>query len=71
MLCAIFKVSQSVNTAPAVRIARIIYRYAFPLSDTAVTYARSAIFRFATTAPTMASVNCCGERRWIYEVDEL
>lgn len=71
MLCVIFKVSQWVNTAPAVRIAVIIYRFVCLLLAIAAMYARNVISRFVTTAPTMASVNCYGERRWIYEADEL
>lgn len=71
MLCVIFKVKQWVNFAPAVRIVRIIYRYAFLLFHAAAMYVQSAISVFATTAPTMANVNCCGERRWTCEADEL
>lgn len=63
MLCVIFKVKQWGNTALVVRIAVLTYQLVFLLSAMAVTYARSAISVFATTAPTMANVNCCGERR--------
>ena len=71
MLCAIFKVNQWVNTAPAVRIARIICQLAFLLFHAAAMYVQNVIFHFATTALVMASVNCCGERRWTYEADEF
>lgn len=71
MLCVIFKVRQWGNTAPAVRIAVIIYRSVCLLSATAAIYVQNVIFHFVTTAPTMPSVNCYGERRWTYEADEL
>ena len=71
MLCVYFKINQWANTAPVVGIAVIIYQLAFLLFQAAATYVRSVILVFATTAPTMASVNCCGERRWTCEIDEL
>ena len=71
MLCVYFKVSQWGNTAPAVRIARIICQLAFLLFHAAAMYVQSVISHFATTALVIASANCCGERRWTYEADEL
>lgn len=71
MLCVIFKVRQSANTAHVVGIVRIIHRCVFLLSDMAAMCVRSAISVFATTAPTTASARKFGERRWIYETNEL
>lgn len=63
MLCVIFKVRQSANTAPAVGVAVIIYLCAFLSSDMAVMQLVSAISVFATIAPTMRNVRRYGERR--------
>lgn len=61
MLCVIFKVRQWVNTAPAVRIAVIIYQLAFLLFHAAAMYVQSVILIFAITAPTTASARKYGE----------
>lgn len=71
MLCVIFKVRQWANTAPAVRIAVIIYQLAFLLFHAAAMYVQSVILIFAVIALAMASVRKYGERRWIYEADEF
>lgn len=71
MLCVIFKVRQWANTAPAVGIARIIYRYASLLLDMAAMCARSAILISVATAPTMENARKYGERRWTCEINEL
>ena len=71
MLCVIFRVRQLGNIAPVAVIAVIIYQHVFPLLAVAAIYVQNAISVFATTAQTMANVNCCGERRWTYEADEL
>lgn len=62
-LCVFFKVRQWANTAPAVGIAVIIYRYAFLLFHAAAMYAQSVILIFAITAPTMENARKYGERR--------
>lgn len=71
MLCVIFKVRQWANTAPAVRIAVIIYQFAFLLFHAVAMYVQSVILIFATTALTIANAKKYGERRWTYEADEL
>lgn len=62
LLCVIFKVRQSANTAHVVRFAVIIYQHVFPLLAVAAIYVQNAISVFATTAPTTANVRNFGER---------
>ena len=71
MLCVISKVRQWANTAPAVGIAWIFYQFVFLLSGMVAMYVQSAISVFAITAPTMENARKYGERRWIYEANEL
>jgi len=52
-----------VNTAPAVRIAVIIYQRVLLLFHAAATYVQNAISRFVTTALIIQSVRNYGERR--------
>ena len=63
MLCVIFKVSQWVNTAPAVRIARIICQLAFLLFHAAALWSASAILISVATALIIQNVRKYGERR--------
>lgn len=71
LLCVIFKVRQSANTVPAVRIVQIICRCASLSSDMAAMQLANVILIFAVFVLAIQSVRKCGERRWKFEADEF